>query len=321
MSAPDSSEMVFGPVFSRRLGNSLGIKNVQAKCCTYSCRYCQAGATRHMTLVRQSSYSLAPLLAQVAKKLEQTISDKVKVDYLSVVPDGEPTLDEGLGELVEALQEFNLPVAVISNASLLYLSSVQKALQKAQWLSLKIDSVTEDVWRRLDRPHGHLELEKVKNGLLDFSRNFKGKLVTETMLVKGFNDNEGEMTKIGEFIANVKPATAYVSIPTRPPIDSTVNAPEERKLFACCGVLKTSMAATPIELLNARDGANFPNLGGDVIANILAITSVHPLREEVLRSLLRKANIDFSSIADMVDKGSLARRLYGNEVYYVNLEK
>ncbi|RLF19159.1 MAG: radical SAM protein, partial [Thermoprotei archaeon] len=171
-----SSSLVFGPVKSRRLGSSLGVNNIPYKFCTYSCVYCQLGATRSLTTQRRSFYKPEEIVRQVEEFLRKA---QVKVDYVSFVPDGEPTLDVNLKIEIEMLKErVGKPIAVLTNSSLLWMEDVRSSLYEADFVSIKVDSVSEDVWRRVNRPHSSLKLERILEGILEFSRSYRGKLVT-----------------------------------------------------------------------------------------------------------------------------------------------
>ena len=145
--------IAFGPVPSRRLGRSLGINNIPPKVCTYSCAYCQLGRTIKMQVDRQPFYNPRKILMSVQDKVEKAREAGEPITYLTFVPDGEPTLDINLGREIELLKPLHLPIAVISNASLVWRPEVAAALAMADWVSLKVDTVDEQAWRRLNRPH------------------------------------------------------------------------------------------------------------------------------------------------------------------------
>ncbi|MBA7681298.1 hypothetical protein ES703_89636 [subsurface metagenome] len=114
------------------------------------------------------------------------------IDYLTFVPDGEPTLDVNLGKEIELLKSLDMKIAVITNASLIWHADVRRDLQKADWVSLKVDTVSKQIWRRINQPQKSLQLEVILDGMLKFADGFKGELTTESMLVQGINDNGGE---------------------------------------------------------------------------------------------------------------------------------
>jgi wyosine [tRNA(Phe)-imidazoG37] synthetase (radical SAM superfamily) len=144
--------IAFGPVPSRRLGRSLGINNIPPKVCTYSCIYCQLGHTIRMQVTRPAFYEPGEVFEAVQNKVQKAQKAGESVDYLTFVPDGEPTLDVNLGREIELLRSLGIKIAVITNSSLIYFLGVRQDLMKADWVSLKLDSTREETWRRLDRP-------------------------------------------------------------------------------------------------------------------------------------------------------------------------
>jgi wyosine [tRNA(Phe)-imidazoG37] synthetase (radical SAM superfamily) len=176
--------LAFGPVPSRRLGRSLGINNIPPKRCTYSCVYCQLGHTVRLQVDREPFYRPERILDQVRDRVESVREKGERVDYITFVPQGEPTLEVNLGREIEALKPLGIKVAVISNGSLVWKEDVREALQNADWVSLKVDTVGEETWRRVNRPHGRLELKAILEGMLSFARDYDGALATETMLVQ-----------------------------------------------------------------------------------------------------------------------------------------
>ena len=148
--------ITFGPVPSRRLGRSLGINNIPPKVCTYACVYCQLGQTNKMRIERQAFCGTEVILGEVRDRVASAFDQGDAIDYLTFVPDGEPTLDLNLGVEISALRELGIPIAVISNASLIWREDVRAELMAADWVSLKLDAILLPTWRRIDRPHGSL---------------------------------------------------------------------------------------------------------------------------------------------------------------------
>ena len=221
-------DIAFGPVPSRRLGRSLGINNIPPKHCSYACVYCQVGPTPEEEISPRPFYRPEEILRQVRMRLEAVRAHGEAVDYLTFVPDGEPTLDSRLGESIDALRELGLPIAVISNASLLWYADVRSALRRADWVSVKVDSVVPGVWERINRPHGVLRLADILGGIQRFASEFAGRLVSETMLVAGLNDGDEDIAALGRFIAATRIAHAYLAIPHRPPAVAGVRGPDVR---------------------------------------------------------------------------------------------
>ncbi|RLF68121.1 MAG: radical SAM protein, partial [Thermoplasmata archaeon] len=213
--------ITFGPVPSRRLGRSLGINNIPYKICTYSCVYCQIGRTVNMTIKRRTFYDPMRVLKDVKIRLEEVHRKGERVDYVTFVPDGEPTLDINIGKTAALIGDLGIPVAIITNSSLLWREDVRQDLYNFDLVSLKLDAVSRDIWRRVNRPHRELSLERILDGILEFRKNYKGKLLTETMLIDGIN-YEREIRKIADFVRKLSPDRAYIAVPIRPPAESWV---------------------------------------------------------------------------------------------------
>lgn len=164
----------FGPVPSRRLGRSLGINNIPPKTCSYSCVYCQLGRTSKLRLERDEFYSPDKILRDVEDKIRQARRRGEAIDYLTFVPDGEPTLDLHIGEEIKRLRKLGLKIAVITNSSLIWETDVREELLMADWVSIKVDAVSPDIWRKVNRPHARLDLDRIWEGISEFARTFKG---------------------------------------------------------------------------------------------------------------------------------------------------
>ncbi|MBN1196002.1 MAG: radical SAM protein [Candidatus Aminicenantes bacterium] len=307
-------DIVFGPVPSRRLGKSLGINHIPAKHCTYSCIYCQLGRTDRMTIKRREFYPPGEIVAAVTQKLAAAEKNGETVDYLTFVPDGEPTLDIHLEREIDLLRSRNIPIAVISNASLIDNPDVRRALAKADWVSLKMDAVDEKTWRAVDRPHGSLKLEAILEGALAFSREFSGRLVTETMLVGGVNDTILVLEELAAFLDLLRPGTAYLSIPIRPPAESGVHAPDAATMTRAWRIL--SAAVDKVETLTGYEGNAFASTG-DVAADLLSITAVHPMREDAVEELLARSGGGRDIVERLVAEGKILRTEFEGYRFYL----
>jgi wyosine [tRNA(Phe)-imidazoG37] synthetase (radical SAM superfamily) len=215
---------IFGPVPSRRLGKSLGVNVIPPKICSYSCVYCQLGRTRKLQIEPVEINDIEAINKELAEKLKLLKSKGEQVDYLTFVADGEPTLAAGLGDLIDLIKVYGIKIAVITNSSLVWKEEVKSGLLKADWVSLKCDAVTEEIWQNIDRPYPRLSLDRIKEGMIEFSQKFEGVLATETMLIKDINDKRDEIEQIALFIKELFPDFAYLSIPTRPPAEGYATA-------------------------------------------------------------------------------------------------
>lgn len=306
----------FGPVPSRRLGKSLGINNIPVKICSYSCVYCQLGKTIKMTADRQAFYEPEDISKDVRRKVDRAALRNERIDYLSFVPDGEPTLDINIGEEISLLRRIRIPVAVITNASLLWRKDVKEDLLEADLVSLKVDAVSETLWRRINRPHKGLTLNKVLKGIWEFAKDFKGTVVSETMLIGGI-DYGDEFKRIAEFLAKLEKLNrAYIAVPTRPPTEKWVKPAKEKDLNAAFQVFSEKLGADRVEFLVGYEGNAFA-FTGEVEEDLLSITAVHPMRKDAVENLLAKANADWRFIEDLLREGKLVELEYEGNRYYM----
>lgn len=302
--------IVFGPIPSRRLGRSLGINNIPPKHCSYSCTYCQIGRTTSLEINRHSFLQPETIRQAVEKRLAEFNG---AVDYLSFVPDGEPTLDIHLGRTIELLRTFDLPVAIITNASLVWRPDVRADLMRADWVSLKVDTVDENIWRRLNCPSRHLNLSTLLVGMLDFAEMFRGTLVTETMLVENQNDQEESLRQIASFLGRLQPARSYLSIPTRPPAKPEVKAPDEASVNRAFQIV--SERVEHVECLTGYEGNAFA-ANGDLENDLLSIAAVHPLRKDAVQNLCVHDHAGWERVEALVQDGQLAEVRYGGHIFY-----
>jgi len=306
--------IAFGPIPSRRLGRSLGINNIPPKVCTYSCIYCQLGPSIKMQVKRQVFYEPEEVFAAVEDKVEKARKLNQRIDYLTFVSDGEPTLDLHLGDEIVLLRSLGVKIAVITNASLIWRLDVRVDLEKADWVSLKVDGASETVWRRINRPHGKLKLSRILDGMREFSEHYKGELVTETMLVHGVNDQPADLEEIGDVLATLKPSRSYLSIPIRPPAEKRVKPPDEETINSAYQILSQRIGR--LEYLIGYEGNAFAYTG-NLEEDLLSITAVHPMREDAVREFLLKAKGDWSTIQTLIDKGQLIETDYGQKKFFV----
>ncbi|MDD2836934.1 MAG: radical SAM protein [Methanothrix sp.] len=305
--------IAFGPVPSRRLGRSLGINNIPAKICSYSCAYCQVGKTLQMEVQRRSFYSPQEIYQEVKEKVDSSRSLGLAIDYLTFVPDGEPTLDINLGQEIDMLRSLGIRIAVISNASLIWDESVRKELAKADWVSLKVDVLDERIWRRMDRPHRALQHEAILQGILEFAKHFKGTIVTESMLLSGINDDENSLQAIAEFLEKVDPSVAYISVPIRPPAEKWATMPPEECICQAYQIFCSRIKH--VELLVGYEGDSF-DLTGNVESDILSIAAVHPMREAAVKKFLQQSQVSWELVQRLIDQGKLIKTEYmGNNFY------
>ena len=209
---------IYGPVPSRRLGRSLGVDLVPFKTCTYDCIYCQLGQTTNKTTERRDYVPID----DVIKELKDKLDSGMVCDYISLAGSGEPTLHAGIGDLIGQIKTItNIPVAVITNGSLLYLPEVREALMCADLVLPSLDVGDEQLFQYVNRPHGSLSFDQTVNGVIDFSRNFTGQIWLEVLLLGGVTGIQSEVEKIASLVKLIQPAKVQLNTVYRPPAEET----------------------------------------------------------------------------------------------------
>jgi wyosine [tRNA(Phe)-imidazoG37] synthetase (radical SAM superfamily) len=271
---------IFGPVPSRRLGQSLGIDPVPSKTCNWNCIYCQMGRTTPMTNQRQLFY----LVEDIADEVQQWLRShpQTPLDWITLVGSGETMLYAGVGDLISALNQLtDIPIAVITNGSLLYLPEVRQELLAADAVMPSFDAGNAALHRKINRPHPEITFDRLKQGLLAFRQIYKGKFWVEVMLIKGMNDTEDALRELAVHLKEIDPDEIHLLQTTRPPAEPWVQPADEE------GLLRASA------ILGEKARAIHPALGSfDLTAYaspaeaVLAIITRHPMKETELLDTL-----------------------------------
>jgi len=274
--------LVFGPVPSRRLGQSLGIDPIPLKTCNWNCVYCQLGRSTPLVNERKNYYVPEAILAEVQTAL--AAHRPGDIDWITFVGSGEPTLHAGLGLLIRQVKTLtDLPVAVITNGSLLYLPEVRQELSAADAVLPTLDAGNAQLYRKINRPWPELTFERLMDGLAAFRQVYHGKLWIEVMLVKDLNDTEDALRGIAAALQRIKPDQVHIVLPTRPPAEPWVEPTDEAGLMRAVAIL-----GDVAQIVHPAEG-DFDLSGCDtVVEAIVSIITRHPMREdELVRALER----------------------------------
>ncbi len=225
---------IFGPVPSRRLGISLGVDLVPFKTCTFNCIYCQLERTTNQTLKRKEYIKTQDILKELRQffkspnskpSLREIPSECRTPNYITLSGSGEPTLNSKIGEIISGIKKMtSIPVAVLTNGSLLYRKEVRDSLKKADLVIPSLDAATAKTFKKINRPIKTLKVEKIIKGLVDFKKEYRGKIWLEIMLVKGINDRKKEIEKLKRAIAKIKPDRVQLNTVARPPCEKFAKA-------------------------------------------------------------------------------------------------
>lgn len=291
---------IFGPVPSRRLGGrSLGVNNIPYKVCTYSCIYCQLGRTTELAIGRRAFFNPRDIVDEVKRYISRYSRG---VDYITFVAQGEPSLDVNIGLEIELIKSFvEIPIVVLTNASLMYLEGTRNDLSLADVVSIKIDAASEGIWRKVNRPHLGLDFLSVLEGIEVFAKEFRGKLIVETMVVRDFNTNVEEVGAIANFIHRLSPHRVYISIPIRPPAESYAIPPSPRVLLEVYRIFTKALGGDRVSLLDKREPSSFKAYE-DPIRWLLNTVSVHPLKLEYAVEALRDYIPDPTKLIEDLEK-------------------
>jgi len=216
---------IFGPVPSRRLGRSLGVDLVPLKTCSYDCIYCQLGSTTCKTIERKEWVPLDDVVGGLKERLS------AEPDYVTLSGSGEPTLYSRIDELIDRIKRItNVPLAVLTNGSLLWQAEVRRQLLDADLVVPSLDAGSEETFRRVNRPHEGISFEKLLDGLASFRNQFQGEYWLEVLLLDGITAHDAEVTGLAECIDRIGPDRVQLNTATRPPAESFAVAVAEQRM-------------------------------------------------------------------------------------------
>ena len=265
---------VFGPVPSRRLGQSLGIDPIPLKTCNWNCVYCQLGRSKPLVNKRREYFPREEILAEV----EQTLASHVPgdIDWVTFVGSGETTLHASLGWLIQQVKLLTcLPVAVITNGSLFYQPKVRLELSTANAVLPSLDAGNASLYRKLNRPYPRLSFERLIDGLIAFRKEYHGKLWVEVMLVRGLNDTEIALSEIAAALKRIQPDEVHILQPTRPPAEIWVQPSDEEGLLRARAIL-----GDIARVIHPASGSFDLGSAESLVDAIVGIITRHPMREE-----------------------------------------
>jgi len=212
---------------SRRLGLSCGIDIVPLKICTMDCIYCQLGKTAQTTIERKNYIPIEPVLAE----LKEALAEGLEADYITIAGSGEPTLNSRLGELIDGIKKLtNIPIAILTNGTLLYRAEVRADCSKADVVMPSLDAGDEQTFQRINRPYHVISVEKLISGLCAFRKEFSGQIWLEVFFVEGINTGTEQIARIKEAIKLINPDRVHLNTAVRPTADPNIARLSAEKL-------------------------------------------------------------------------------------------
>ena len=305
---------VFGPVSSKRLGQSLGVDLLPPKSCTWNCVYCQLGRTRQFVTERSEFFPKEEIL----KEIVDALGSNPSIDWITFVGSGETTLYKGIGWLIhEVKQRTSIPVAVITNGSLLHLPEVRHELLEADAVLPSLNAGSEALYDRIDRPAQGFGFRQHLEGLRRFRQEYSGKLWVEVMLIAGLNDSGEALEELAAVLAGIRPDMVHLVVPTRPAPESFVGMPDESGIEKAVFILsKAAPVVHPVKgSMNLKGAA-------DLLEAVTAIAVRHPVQQRELEGALLECfpgdpGAVREAMASMLASGRFDKLLQGSELYWV----
>lgn len=301
---------VFGPVPSRRLGRSLGIDLIPLKTCTFNCIYCQLGRTVHQTIERKAYVPGKQVIKQLEEKL--TILSPPP-DYITFSGSGEPTLNSEMGWVMEEINRMTkIPIAVLTNSSLLHLEAVRQSLMTADLVIPSLDAASPQLLKSINRPHHSLGFRQILNGLKEFRREFGGQLWLEVMLCAGMNDDLTEIHRLGETIDAIGPNRVHLNTVIRPPAEGFAHPLSPDRMEKVRNELGSKAEILP-DFPELEEHVSIPMRDEEIIGLLKRRPSTV---EEISRALGYELESTFQCLNDLDRRGVIHQRMFHDRCYY-----
>lgn len=305
---------IFGPVPSRRLGRSLGIDIIPYKTCTFDCVYCECGATTNKTCERREFFPLGEILSELERRLSEIPE---KPDYLTLSGAGEPTLYSRLGELIlEAKRMSSIPVAVITNSSLIDIAAVRDEMLHADTVLPSLDTALEQTFLRINRPHERCNLSRIIEGLERFTADFAGKVLLEILLIEGFNTDARNLHALKLAVNRFRVDSVQLNTAVRPGTERTIGPLDARALGEA-----GKLIAPRCEIITDTT-ARADREDSAVQEKIVTLVARRPCTAEDLH---RALGVPMPGVAKILShltaEGRIASQVQGERTYYIASER
>jgi len=310
----NASKCIFGPVPSRRLGRSLGIDLIPYKTCTFDCIYCDLGRTTHKTISKQPYVSPE----EIRRELDLALSGLAKrPDYITLSGSGEPTLNQNIGEIIRSIKDLTsiIPLAVLTNGSLLFQEEVRNSLLDADVVLPSLDAVTPFLFEHINRPHPSFKIEEIISGLIRFRNRYRGQIWLEIVFCRGVNDGNEEVDRFKKVIEKIQPDRVQLNTPFRPPTED----------FAF------PLTSTKLEQIRKKLGGKAeiisefaaPLVGGrlDSVKDVEIINLVKRrpcTAEDISRALALRMDEVVKHLDHLTKTGAIRYRMYQHRCYFEN---
>ena len=310
----------YGPVLSRRFGYSLGVDIIPYKICSYDCIYCQLGKTTTKTINRKSYIRID--LEDFRNSLDSIINKNKRIDYITFSGSGEPTLNNDIGILIQEVKNVTgIPVAVLTNGSLLDKEEVMDAIKKADLIKVSLDASDQKYLQKINRPHPDIKFASLSEGLNLLLNSFKGRVWLEIMLIKGINDSLDTAYEFKAFLDNLQKISTsnattiekiHLNTPVRPPGGRRVSIPDLNRLLEIEKILgkKTDIIKElDIDVTGKKDKS--------IINNIIELARRRPVTsKDISKSLRVNINEVIKCLRQLLDQEKIKYKVHNNERFY-----
>jgi wyosine [tRNA(Phe)-imidazoG37] synthetase (radical SAM superfamily) len=295
--------IIYGPVPSRRLGISLGVDIIPYKNCSYDCIYCQLGRTTNHTIKR--SYFI-PVDA-VLKQIKEVVDQNSDIDYITFSGSGEPTLNRDIGEMIKGVKSFTpIPVAVLTNGSLLWDQKVREDLSSADLVVPSVDAVSEDVLQKVNRPVKGLKTNQILEGIKKFCESYRGRIYLEVMLVEGINDSEEEIKRINRFVRGLRVEKIQLNTVIRPPGDSKAKPLHKEELQKIKALFDSEL---PVEIIADFDRMTSRAYHEDLEQAIVDLLRRRPTKKDEMATALGVHPNEILKYLQVLEENSKIKRV------------
>jgi len=302
---------VYGPVPSRRLGRSLGVDLVPFKTCTYDCIYCQLGRTTQKTVERREYLPTGAIIDE----LKEALAENGNADYITISGSGEPTLHVDIGTIIGEIKSLSdIPVAVITNSSLMHDDKVRTELLAADLVLPSLDAGSGSLFEYVNRPHKKIRFREMLDGLIEFRKQYKNKMWLEIFLLAGINIFPDEMEKLAGLVSLIAPEMLYLNTATRPPCEEYAVGVNNEHLHELAEYFDCT-----VKIAGERVNHSEMATGGALVDDqaILAILSRRPCTvEDIAEGLRVPVNSVIKSIYPLVNSGMIAARRGNDSIFY-----
>jgi wyosine [tRNA(Phe)-imidazoG37] synthetase (radical SAM superfamily) len=299
----------FGPVPSRRLGLSLGVDVIPKKLCSLDCVYCEVGVTDKRGLARKEYLPAGEILAEV----KEVITEYPNLDHITISGSGEPTLNSKIGDIIRGIKQMStVPVAVLTNGTLLDNPDVRRDLMDADIVSPSLDAVSADVFEKVDRPNPKLRIDTIIEGIKAFRHEYKGRMWIEILFVKGMNDHDEEVFKMKQVLDELQPEKVHLNTVIRPPAYAVAQPVEESRLQEIQKILGNRSEI--VGIFKETQKRQEHTIDGQAILALLQRRAMTV--RQMTESMAMRRDEMMTSLSQLLQEKLIKSYIYNGEEYY-----